>query len=403
MTDFFKNNKNDTDSSSDSARFQGKVKPEDVIKEQELRAQEIHERCHNAYEDFQDLCAAMDECIDESEVEEELFDKVFDFFNDTLDAANLENEKDYQTIKEVIFSKARKRDRLLSMLEFIKSLLKKLFGAGSSLNWQERLKKEIEDLEKELLDKDLSPEERISKLERLNLLRLVNFLGPLNFVNAIVKAITIFVALETTSLVGEGFIKELLVKEKVVLPENRGMQEEITDKFVMNIVNMLSGVVPFAQSIGALLSIAVINSVTAGVKAELRIVDTRIPYLLLPIIHEPALLKLPAEVKKVQAKPVKEPEKTAPAPAKPEPEVVHNKINTFNMRDKDPMKAKERRTEQQHSEEVKTTETEQQCSKEDVVGQLLASRANKSNVPPSTGMQETQLEQHRSDLNQGRS
>lgn len=397
MTDFFKNNKNDTDSSSDSARFQGKVKPEDVIKEQELRAQEIHERCHNAYEDFQDLCAAMDECIDESEVEEELFDKVFDFFNDTLDAANLENEKDYQTIKEVIFSKARKRDRLLSMLEFIKSLLKKLFGAGSSLNWQERLKKEIEDLEKELLDKDLSPEERISKLERLNLLRIVNFLGPLNFVNAIVKAITIFVALETTSLVGEGFMKELLVKEKVVLPENRGMQEEITDKFVMNIVNMLSGVVPFAQSIGALLSIAVINSVTAGVKAELRIVDTRIPYLLLPIIHEPALLKLPAEVKEVQAKPVKEPKKEPEktAPAKPE---VESKLEN----EKSFCEKKARNCERKARKEEKKQQ-EQQRGSDDPREQFLLAQANKSNVPPSTGMQETHLEQHRPEMNQGRS
>lgn len=377
MVDFYKDNENKTSSSSDSTRFQGKVKPDDVIKEQELRAKEIQEEYHKIYKDFEESCGKIDECInEESDTPEQLFDQIFGFFEDAFDKANVKDEKEYQKIKEAIFSQTRKRDRLLSMLEFIKSLLKKLFsaGAGSSLNWQERLKKEIEDLEKELLDENLSPEELISKLERLNLLKFVNLFGPLNFVSMIIKALTIFVALEATSLVGEGFIKELLVREKVVLPENRGIQEEITDNFIMNIVNMLRGVAPLVQDIGVLLNIAIIESVTAGVKAEVGIVDTRIPYLLLPVIHEPALPKLPAAEKKVQAKPKEEPKQAAPASTAPEPEVVREK-KPVRRKDKDSIKTKERGTEPQ---------------------------ANESNVPPST-VQDPQLAQHISELNLGRS
>lgn len=397
MVDFLKNNENKTSSSSDSTMFQGKIRPEDIIKEQELRAKEIQERYDDTYEDLQDLCAAMDECVDEPEIEEDLLDKVFDFFKDALNAANVEDEKDHKKIKEAIFSKVSKRDRLLSMLEFIKSLLKKLFSAGSSLKWQERLTKEIEDLEKELLNKDLSPEKWNSRLERLNLLRLINFLGPLNFINAIIKAITIFVALEATLLVGEGFIKELLVKEKVVLLENRVVQEEITDKFIISIFNMLSGVTPLAKSICTLLSIAVIESVTAGVKAEVGIVDTRIPYLLLTVIHEPALPKLPVAGKEVQAKTLEKTKQAAPDPAAPKPEVVHKPEVNLDMKDMDIKlnKAKETRTEQQNSDVVKKVE---HSSKEDVLEQLLASQENISNVQPST-VQDPQLEQHISALN----
>ncbi|VVC42876.1 Hypothetical protein CINCED_3A000492 [Cinara cedri] len=384
MVDFYKDNENKTSSSSDSTRFQGKVKPDDVIKEQELRAKEIQEEYHKIYKDFEESCGKIDECInEESDTPEQLFDQIFGFFEDAFDKANVKDEKEYQKIKDAIFSQTRKRDRLLSMLEFIKSLLKKLFsaGAGSSLNWQERLKKEIEDLEKELLDENLSPEELISKLERLNLLKFVNLFGPLNFMSMIIKALTIFVALEATSLVGEGFIKELLVREKVVLPENRRIQEEITGNFIMNIVNMLRGVAPLVQDIGALLSIAIIESVTAGVKAEVGIVDTRIPYLLLPVIHEPALPKLPAAEKEVQAKPKEKPKQAPPlAPAKPKPEFIQEveKKSLPKKKDKGSMRAERR------------------------VG--TEPRANESSVGgPSSAMQETQLEQHRSERNQERS
>ncbi|HCE59619.1 MAG TPA: hypothetical protein DEQ74_02190 [Wolbachia sp.] len=386
MKDFFKDNENKTSSSSDNVRAQGKIRPQDIIEEQELKAKEAQEVYHKIYKDLEESCAEMDTCINEEcDTPEVLIDKIFDFFQGAFDEAGVEDEKDYQKIKEFFASKARKRDQLLSMLEFIKSLLKKLFSAGSSLSWQERLKKEIEDLEKELLDKDLSPEEWLSKLERLNLLKFVDLFGPLNFIGAVVKALTIFVAFEATSLVGEGFIKELLVKEKVVLPENRGVKEEITDKFIISIVNMLSDAVPFAKSIGELLSIAVIESVTAGIKTELGIVDTRIPYVVpLLVTPEPVVKKLPVE--EVRTKPVEEPkvEKKPEKPAAPEPKVAPKP----KIKSPDESRTVVEGRERQRSNDPRV--------------QFLLAQANESNVPPST-VQDPQLAQHISGLNLGRS
>ncbi|VVC27381.1 Hypothetical protein CINCED_3A014017 [Cinara cedri] len=377
MVDFYKDNENKTCLNSDNTRFQGKVKLDDVIKEQELRGKEIQGGYHKIYKDIEESRGKMDESInEESDTPEQFCNQIFDFFEDAFDKENMKDEKEYQKIKAVIFIQERKRDRLLSMLEFIISLLKKLFSVGSSLNLQERLKKEIEDLEKELLDENLSPEKRISKLERLNLLKFVNLFGPLNFMSMTIKALTIFVVLDATSLVSEGFIKELLAGEKLVLLENRVIREKITDKFIMSIVNILSGVAPLAQSIGALFSISIIESVTAGVKTDAGIVDARMLYLLPPVIHGPDLPKLAAAEREVQANLV-EGSKQDPPHAKPEPEVTQkSEKRSSRKKDKDVIGIKEIGTEP---------------------------RASQSNVcEPFSAIQETQLEQYRFEQSQGR-
>lgn len=277
--DFFTDNTNNSNDSG--AKYYAKIRWQDVVKnEAELKAKKAEEQqvYNEAYKEFEKLILEMEKHskAEQPKVEKTFFDKFFKMFGFLLNIGEAEGFE--RQAKNILFKRKEEQEQIFSIIEFLRSLIKKILFLESGLSWQERLAKEIADLEKKLDDGTISKEQ----LQRLELLKCIEFLGPVNLLSALIKIVSVAMVFELGFTIGKEIAQT--VENALSTSEDRKTRvEEMTDNLLANLLEIFKAPEIMKDLVNEAFLKSIPNELRTDSRREAkRINDTQLPKYPLP-------------------------------------------------------------------------------------------------------------------------
>lgn len=233
-----------TNKSGDSL-LKAKIREEDLAQQEEIRkfSEEYNKKINSEnYEKFSQLLSKLEVYVKDNEekIDKNIWQVILSLVKSTLNIFLSEDEN--KQFNNFINKKVKEKDRLFAIVMFMKSLLKNIFKSNwnldSGLSWQERLIKEVAELEKRLSAGGLTEKEFKMIMERLSILNLIRFLGPVNFIGMVIRIISLLVGFALGVEISEQIIKEGSIKETNTKEESI-QKVEIINNITYDVVNFL--------------------------------------------------------------------------------------------------------------------------------------------------------------------